>query len=53
MRIISRIMKYGIVFALGYYIGAGGCSDYLKEKSNNLEKKVAEEYYGGFGKNSK
>jgi len=52
MGIISKALKYGIVFLTGYYIGAGGCSDYLKEKSN-LEKKVQEEYYGRPYKNSK
>lgn len=49
---VSKIVKYGIVFAIGYYVGTGGCSDYLKEKGN-LEKKVQEEYNGGTGKNSK
>lgn len=53
MGIISKALKYGIVFITGYYIGMGGCSEYLKEKQNNLEKKVQEQYNGRPYKDSK
>ncbi len=49
----SKIIKYGIIFMIGYYVGTGGCSDYLKEKQGNLEKKVQEQYYGRPNKNIK
>lgn len=49
----SKIAKYTIVFMLGYYIGIGGCSDYIKEKRGELEKKVIGEYYGRTGKSNK
>lgn len=52
MGLINKLVRYGIVFIAGYYIGAGGCSDYMKEKSN-LEKKVQEGYYDRAYKNSK
>ncbi len=53
MGVISKTIKYGLVFITGYYIGTGGCSDYLKDKANNLEKKVVEEYNGRLDKDSK
>lgn len=53
MGLVSKTLKYGIIFIAGYYIGMGGCSDYLKEKQNNLEKKIQEQYYGKPNENSK
>jgi hypothetical protein len=44
MPILSKTIKYGTVFVIGYYLGAGGCSEYNKE--NKLEKKVMEDYHG-------
>lgn len=50
MGVVSKAVKYGTIFIIGYYLGAGGCSDY--QKQNNLEKKVTEEYNGGISKDS-
>lgn len=50
MGIVSKAIKYGTVFMIGYYLGTGGCSDYPKQ--DNLEKKVMEEYHGRTDKDS-
>jgi len=41
MGLIRRLIKYGIVFALGYYLGSGGCTPgYDHKKYSNLEQEV-------------
>ena len=41
MGILTKLVKYGIVFALGYYLGSGGCTpDYNHKKYSNLEQEV-------------
>ena len=41
MGILTKLVKYGIVFALGYYLGSGGCNPgYDYKKSSDLEQEV-------------
>lgn len=41
MGVMTKLIKYGAIFALGYYLGSGGCSPGYKSKSfSNLEQEV-------------
>lgn len=41
MKLIRKVIKYGIVFALGYYLGSGGCNtSYDNRKHSSLEQEV-------------
>jgi hypothetical protein len=41
MGILTKLVKYGIVFALGYYLGSSGCTpNYNHKKYSNLEQEV-------------
>ena len=39
MGIVTKLIKYGVVFAAGYYIG-GGCTHALPSKFSKLEQEV-------------
>ena len=43
MGIITKVIKYGIVFATGYYLGLGGCDSHssrIYKKPSWLEQEV-------------
>lgn len=38
MGIVTKFIKYGLVFALGYYVGSGGCANVQSKKISKLEE---------------
>lgn len=50
MGLIRKVIKYGIVFALGYYLGSGGCTTNYDKKYSNLEQEVLKYEQKNIGK---